>query len=552
MAHAIKATQGYDPEQLAVFYVGAGEQHLAGEQFLVAADNASESLAFEHAASLYQKTLELLPHEGQDRKTLLTKLANALSNAGHGHSAAIQYQSAAKLASGQESLELLGRAGFELCASGHIDEGRDVLTRVMSHLGMKIPKTRMKALLSMIWHRARVMLRGTNFQERDESQVAPHELMRIDISWSTACGLTMIDTIRGADFQTRNLLLALPAGEPRRIARALAWEATHEAMAGSKRSLKMLDKADLLAEKLAEPFHLGMAKMGRGVSAYFLGQWRQGNSICDEAIEIFRNGCTGVTWELDTSSAFAFWSLWWAGNWTEMSRRFPDLVREATARGDRLAVANYTTFGGPFVWLCRDDPQSATHALEDAMGDWSKQDFHVQHFTQLSAQVEIAMYSGDAKKAWQILQRDWPAMKASALLHVQCVRIYMLHLRARCALAAALADPQHAEKLVAVAAKDARKIEKEKPEWCRALAAMIRAAIARRRGDSETAAKIFANAADQAALAGMEHFEAAATLRAGELASGASGDSMIEQAHEMMRNNAISHVEKMANLLAPS
>ena len=50
-------------------------------------------------------------------------------------------------------------------------------------------------------------------------------LQRIDICWSVAPVLGMVDIIRGADFQARCLLMTLDAGEPYRVARALAAEA---------------------------------------------------------------------------------------------------------------------------------------------------------------------------------------------------------------------------------------------------------------------------------------------------------------------------------------
>ena len=62
------------------------------------------------------------------------------------------------------------------------------------------------------------------------------------------------------------------------------------------------------------------------------------------------------------------------GELGEMIRRFPILVKEAHDRGDRLAEANYTTFGGPFVWLAADDPEGAREAQANVMGDWSKQE----------------------------------------------------------------------------------------------------------------------------------------------------------------------------------
>src|SRR5438034_8657064 len=113
----------------------------------------------------------------------------------------------------------------------------------------------------MLWHRFRLWLRGLKFQERKASEVAAEDLTRIDITWSVAVGLTMIDTIRGADFQTRNLLLALGAGEPYRLARALAWEATHAAMGGEgskKRSTRLLEEADALVRRIDQPHALGM------------------------------------------------------------------------------------------------------------------------------------------------------------------------------------------------------------------------------------------------------------------------------------------------------
>src|SRR5262249_57054685 len=75
-------------------------------------------------------------------------------------------------------------------------------------------------------------LRGLRFRERDAGQVSAEQLTRVDICWSAAVGLSIVDTVRAADFQTRNLLLALRAGEPYRVARALAWEAAHQANYG--------------------------------------------------------------------------------------------------------------------------------------------------------------------------------------------------------------------------------------------------------------------------------------------------------------------------------
>jgi len=551
---AVLEPAGYaDPETLGLHFQGAGNAIKAGHYYALAAAEAAEALAFDRAVKLYRLSLELRPLDGNEGRALRRKLGDALANAGRGPEAAREYQNIANATAGDEALELLGRAGYQFCASGHIDEGRAALCTVLQRLGMRFPATRKRALLSMLWHRFKLWLRGLKFQERKAAEVPPDDLTRIDISWSVAIGLTMIDTIRGADFQTRNLLLALRAGEPYRVARSLAWEATHAAMGGEgakKRSAQLLAAADALAARIENPHALGMATMGRGVAAYFHGAWKESREVCDKAVAIFRERCTGVTWELDTSNAFAYWSLWFLGELGEMIRRFPILVKEAHDRGDRLAEANYTTFGGPFVWLAADDPEGARAAQTRVMGDWSKQDFHVQHFTTLTARVQIDLYKGDGIAAWQYITQQWPLMAGSALLHVECVRIFMHHLRASCALALA-AKSSNPAPLVEAAAKDARTMEREKPTWSRCMPLMIRAALAQRAGDTAKAAALLAEAVTSAEAADMKLYAAAACRRRGVVLGGTEGAALVAEADKFMASQRIQNPARMADLMAP-
>lgn len=552
LAATLEASGQADPETLAVHFQGADNPVRAGHYYALAADGAAAALAFDRAANLYRLALQLRPLDGGEGRALQRKRADALANAGRGAEAACAYQAIAAQAAGSEALELLGRAGYQFCASGHIDEGRAALETVLHRLGMSLPSTRNRALLSLLWHRFRLWLRGLKFRERPAEQIPAEELARIDLTWSVAIGLTMIDTIRGADFQTRNLLLALQAGEPYRLARALAWEATHAAMGGEnskKRSTRLLDEADALCRRIDNPHALGVATMGRGVAAYFHGEWEKSRDLCDRAADIFRNRCTGVTWELDTSSAFAFWALWFMGELAELTRRFPILVKEAHERGDMLAEANYTTFGGPFVWLAADDPDGAREALANVMGAWSKQEFHVQHFTTLTARVQIETYRGDAPAAWRYLTEQWAGMAGSFLLHVECVRIFMIHLRARCALAnlkAAAAGP-----LLAIVRQSIRALEKEKPAWCRPLAKLLHAGLAEQEGDAAGAARLLENAAGELDRYAMKLFAAAARRRQGELL-GESGRPIVEAADRFMAEQGVRNPARMAALFVPA
>src|SRR4030095_1787569 len=99
--------------------------------------------------------------------------------------------------------------------------------------GFRLHEGSRRALLSLVLRRLQIRLRGFNFTERKASEIPEAELFRIDICWAVAAGLGAVDLIRGADFQSRHLLLALGAGEPFRAARALAFEAAQSGSRGA-------------------------------------------------------------------------------------------------------------------------------------------------------------------------------------------------------------------------------------------------------------------------------------------------------------------------------
>ena len=61
IAAALELSKGSDPEVLATHWAGAGEPAKAARHTLVAAEQAAQALAFDRAARLFQRALELLP-----------------------------------------------------------------------------------------------------------------------------------------------------------------------------------------------------------------------------------------------------------------------------------------------------------------------------------------------------------------------------------------------------------------------------------------------------------------------------------------------------------
>src|SRR6266481_3001721 len=143
---------------------------------------------------------------------------------------------------------------------------------------MRMASTPKRALARLLLGRARIRLRGFSYRERDAAAIDPDELIRIDICRSATIGLSMIDTIHGAEFQARHTLLALRAGEPFRIAVALTLEAGHTSYAGGagaeRRAERIMHAAESLAGRIAHPYALGLVELVRGVMDTSHGRWR--------------------------------------------------------------------------------------------------------------------------------------------------------------------------------------------------------------------------------------------------------------------------------------
>ncbi len=565
LARALLAGEA-DAQTLAIHHEGAGEHDAAGRYYAAAAEEAARALAFEQAANLYRKSLALRPLTGAERRDLVTRLAEALASAGRGREAAEQFLAASALADADRTLMLKGQAGFNYCAAGDIDSGRQALAAVLDELGMPLPKSRVGAVASLLRNRLRLWWRGAQFRERSDAELSADERMRLDVTWQVATGLFVIDTIRGTDFATRNHLMALRAGEPFRIARAVAWEAAQSSMEGVRQTANVqrcLDTAAALAGRLNQPYPHAISLMGQGISQFFLGRWRDSTDSCDRAAAAFAERCAGVAWELSMSNAFAYWSLFWSGDFAEIQRRYPRLIAEAEQRSDRLAVANITTFAGPFAFLSQDDPEAAATALAGAMGQWSKQDFHTQHFTALSARTYVELYRGNFAAAWDNLTAQWAGVKAAFLMRVEIVRIYLHHLRA-CAALAAAEDLRAAGRanatipgagrhwsvraLEAEAAAYAKKLERERAPYGPPLALPIRAALA---GRSPEACDHLRAACRRLNEIDAKMFAAAAQYQLGGRLGGDAGRRERADAERIMRQQNIVRPDRIADLLVP-
>jgi serine/threonine protein kinase len=553
LATILEADGKAEPEVLAEHLHGMGDTVRASEYYRRGAEQAERALAFDHAARLYRTALELCPDPARLASSLGKKLGDSLASAGRGAEATSAYLKAAESAAPAEASELKRLAASQLLISGHLDEGLDLLRTTLGPLQLAFPETVQSAFWSLARHRAILAVRGLNFRGRPIDQIAPVNLTRIDVCWSAVIGLSMSEPLRGADFQTRGLLLALGAGEPFRIARALAMEAGHQSTAGisaAPRVAKLLDKAERLANELDSSHIRGLVGMVRGASCLMLGKWKAARSSLDQAEQILRTQCAGVSWERDTVGNFVLWAIYQMGDLAELRRRWTVLYREAQERGDLYAAGMLSSFYMTVIKLIANEGPDSEAQLEAAASPAPGHSLTLQNSSAFDALISLYSYRGDFNTAWTRIRDIWPEYSRSMLDRVQMIRIHLLEQRARAALAMAERVKQPGIYL-RQARLDAQQLRREKQAWAIAHAAFVRAGIA-------ACEEKTGRAIDEMTLAARLYDEADMPLRAqilryrlGEVLTDPQSRAVRQEAENWMRKEGIVSPVRWAGMLAP-
>jgi eukaryotic-like serine/threonine-protein kinase len=553
LAQVLEDAKEADSETLAVHFEAAGKSEMAGKYYAQAAAKAAKALAFDRAANLYRQAIELWPTPGDPGRSLRVELGDALANAGCGVEAARTYQDAATRAEGLDVLQLQSRAAYQFLISGHIDEGLATFNQLLAQVGMRLTSTPRGALLKLISYRALLLARGLGFQRRDSGEVPPEELLRIDIARSFALGISLVDVIEGATWQSQALHRALRGGEPLRIALTMAWEAVHAASQGRtavRRTENLIQSAKRLAQELGHPHAIGMSTLSAGCIEFLGGRFPPALALLDRAATILREQCAGVVWELDTAHIFGLWALFSMGRQSELRRRFQLLNEEARQRGDRYLAATTGTRIESLAWLADDNVREARARADEAVQHWSRHRFHLQHLNQLCAHLDIDLYAGAGAAGWRRLCESRPALERSLLLRVQFVRIDILHSSGRCAVAAAaVADDPRA--MLRAAEGYARELDRQRVPWATAHAFSTRAGASMVRGDSVAARRQLIAAVDAFEGVSMGVYAAAARRNLGKLVDGDEGRDHIARADAWMIGQGISNPARMAAGITP-
>jgi hypothetical protein len=549
LALAMEESGSSDAEALAMDWSRAGDAERAAPYAERAAHLASASFAFDRACALLRLALSGTTNSERQR-ALNVALGEALANAGRGLEAARAFGDAARATPrAADQADLRRRAADQLLRNGHIDDGVEAMRAVLAPLGGGIATTPRRALVSLLYHRGRLALRGVKHSMRSESAVDAELLHRVDVHWDVASGLNLVDIIRGVDFQTRCLILALEAGEPTRLSRCFAVEAVanhSEGRKGRSRSPALFAHAETLARASGRRDVWAWLLLSRGIAAMQEGLFEQSLAQASEAERILLEECHGAYWQLARTQAFVVWTLVYLGRLRELDQRVEALLRGYRERGDLLAQLNMVTGPTHLLGLARDEVPAMRRECERMLGQWSQRGFHFQHLSALFTLAVGDLYEGRYGDAFERVERAWHELEGSFLLRSEFVRNDSWYLRGRAALAAGFAHVTSLGEASRIVTQGLRQIDDDDVAWSRGLAFVLRAGLSQLHGDTQGALRHLEHAEQafrtvsmqvHAAVCGLQH----AALR------GATNDD----AEGTLRREGIEDPPRFANALVP-
>ncbi len=550
LASALENNGGADPGALVEHFLAAGDKAGARRHVLSAAQAAETGLAFLRAAGLYRQAIEL--EVAHPRWQLERSVADALLSAGHAAEAAAAYASAVHHAPPAERTALRRRAAEHFLKTGGETVGLKLLREALDDVEIPYPETNAWARECLRSNREQLRQRGLCFEAREAASA--EELERIDVAFAASSGLAVFDAIRAADYGARHLILALDGGEPIRICRALAIEASGRAAVEVQerdRIEELVRIAEHLATRSDDSYALALARLAAGLVRMFSGQWRAAHVTLDAAEQTMRERCRGVHWELANAVAWAMNALVLSGELKEAAQRVPEAVREAQERADRFALM-HLLYPAAMTAIVADDPESALRMARDFpnTGSAFSDRFTGGHWGSLMASVSAHRYRGNGRLAHQTMEADYARLEATHFLSVHVLRVFTTFERGLAALSA-VEDGGDKLELQRLATTCAQRLLADHPRYAPPLGRHLLACSHALDGDQRQALEHL-----DLAIAGlydcdMSYLADCATARRGALIGGETGRELVRASSERLRQQGVVNVERCLDMSAP-
>ena len=542
---------GASSEMLLNHFADGAQIERAAECALDAAERASNALAFDRAAKLFETALNFKSENPETVRQIELKLAEAYANAGRGPEAARGFLVAADNANSPLRQECLRQAAEQWLVSGHIDLGLSTLEKLFKEIGdLRLPGP-FVSLLSLITNRFWLRLRGYRNlalpAEEDKTK-----LTRLDAYESVTRGLGMVDFIRAADYQSRALLMALKTGDRLRVGKALAYAAPFLGSPGGRghgQARKFLSDAAKIAEEEKSQYLTGIIEAIDGFLTLHEGKIAMASRIFERAEEILRFETSGTAWEVASTRILRLLSLRMQGRFPSVKALYERYMRDAARRGDRFTE---TTVNRLCIrlWMVEDNLEKAKRQIEQSRWVDYQYGAHLQHFLELEARVDACLYEGNPEQHLDEIIPIYQGIRHSMWFRVKMVRAETKSLWGRLwiSLGARGYDRQRALKR---AKECARLLGRENLRYIKVLSLVLRGGLASLEEDQEQTIAILQRIMLLAKDENMDHVRGAACYRLGQMNCGAERADLQLEAAKILGNLGVVRPRPFSEMLIP-
>jgi len=423
-----------DPAIVSEHFERAGELEQALTFALQAADSASERLAFDRAARMYKRCLDLHP-EG-DEQRLRERLGWAKAKAGHGDAG----ESLLRAASGIDGVhrrDLEREAAQQFLRNGDFDRAYEILPEILRREGFSWPRWKLLAFAETVWNAA-----VSRFGPAPAGDTSDAMRRKLEVALEMAMSLAFADLVISGLFASRAIRFADAIGEPSAQAVAAAMRAANSTLLGDvAEGEKWLEISRGLTADLHEPRARATVELQWGIVAISTGKPTEANLLCASAAEALES-LGDVPYEVGMARTFQAYSLAVMGRFQAFRKLRSQVLDDARRRGDRHLECLFRSSFQAKPGLMDDQPHVTAESMDRVESIWGDRVATILIHRQ-TTRSQLALYEGDAERALAIADEVHRQVRGSGLLLVR-INQALIHLHRMAALCRLAVDSDSA------------------------------------------------------------------------------------------------------------